>query len=109
MNETKKKRYQIDRNKLQALLEKKEMELQELSNEVEQLRSRVKQANFDAIAAIAEMYNITPDDLSAIMARIHGNPTNAMAGLSDIAKAVPVTPEENLISEEEERPDDEET
>ena len=109
MSETKKKRYPIDRIKLQALLEKKELELQELNAEVDQLRSRVKQANFDAIAAIAEMYNITADDLSAILARIYGTPKNTTTDLSDIAQAVPATPEEELIPEEEERTDDEET
>ena len=61
MTEKKKKRYPADRQKLHALLDRREQELLELQEEVEDLRGLVKQADRTAIHATAELYNVTPE------------------------------------------------
>ena len=66
MTEKKKKRYPADRQKLHALLDRKEQELLELQEEVEDLRGLVKQADRTAIHATAELYNVTPEQLAEI-------------------------------------------
>ena len=53
MTEKKKKRYPADRQKLHALLDRREQELLELQEEVEDLRGLVKQADRTAIHATA--------------------------------------------------------
>lgn len=68
----KKKRYPTDRLKLHALLEKKEQDLIELQEEVEELCRLVKQADHTAIHATADMYNVTPEQLAEIMKSIFG-------------------------------------
>ena len=73
MNENKRKRYPIDRLKLRALLEKKEQEALELQEEVERLRQMVKQADIDALVAVAEMYSLTPEELTQMMISIRGD------------------------------------
>ena len=50
-----KKRYPADRIKLHALLDKKENELCRLTEEVNQLRARVKEADRTAINATCEL------------------------------------------------------
>lgn len=72
LNDKKKKRYPTDRLKLHALLEKKEQDLIELQEEVEELRRLVKQADHTAIHATADMYNVTPEQLAEIMKSIFG-------------------------------------
>ena len=64
MTEKKKKRYPADRQKLHALLDRREQELLELQEEVEDLRGLVKQADRTAIHATAELYNVTPEQLA---------------------------------------------
>ena len=49
MTEKKRKRYPADRQKLHALLEKREQELIELQEEVEELRRLVQQADSGAL------------------------------------------------------------
>ena len=66
------RRAAIDRLKLHALLEKKEQDLIELQEEVEELRRLVKQADHTAIHATADMYNVTPEQLAEIMKSIFG-------------------------------------
>ena len=78
MNENKKKRYPADRLKLRALLEKRDLELKELQAEVEHLQQLVKQADLDAINAIAEMYHVTPEELTVIMERLYGDRTEPL-------------------------------
>ena len=58
MTEKKRKRYPADRQKLHALLEKREQELIELQEEVEELRRLVQQADCTAIHATAEPYHV---------------------------------------------------
>ena len=60
MTEKKRKRYPADRQKLHALLEKREQELIELQEEVEELRRLVQQADRTAIHATAELYQCYP-------------------------------------------------
>ena len=60
MTEKKRKRYPADRQKLHALLKKREQELIELQEEVEELRRLVQQADRTAIHATAELYHVTP-------------------------------------------------
>ena len=62
-----KKRYPADRIKLHALLDKKENELRRLTEEVNQLRARVKEADRTAINATCELYALTPEMLSAFL------------------------------------------
>lgn len=73
MTEKKKKRYPADRQKLHALLDRREQELIELQAEVEDLRGLVKQADRTAIHATAEMYNVTPEQLAEIMKSMFGD------------------------------------
>lgn len=73
MTEKKKKRYPADRQKLHALLDRREQELIELQAEVEDLRGLVKQADRTAIHATAELYNVTPEQLAEIMKSMFGN------------------------------------
>ena len=73
MTEKKKKRYPADRQKLHALLDRREQELIELQAEVEDLRGLVKQADRTAIHATAELYNVTPEQLDEIMKSIFGD------------------------------------
>ena len=73
MTEKKKKRYPADRQKLHALLGRREQELIELQAEVEDLRGLVKQADRTAIHATAELYNVTPEQLAEIMKSMFGD------------------------------------
>lgn len=73
MTEKKKKRYPADRQKLHALLDRREQELLELQEEVEDLRGLVKQADRTAIHATAELYNVTPEQLAEIMKSMFGD------------------------------------
>lgn len=73
MTEKKKKRYPADRQKLHALLGRREQELLELQAEVEDLRGLVKQADRTAIHATAELYNVTPEQLAEIMKSMFGD------------------------------------
>ena len=73
MTEKKKKRYPADRQKLHALLDRREQELIELQAEVEDLRGLVKQADRTAIHATAELYNGTPEQLAEIMKSMFGD------------------------------------
>ena len=106
MNENKKKRYPADRLKLRSLLEKRKLELNELQAEVEHLQQMVKQADLNAISTIAEMYNMTPEELAEIMARMHGDRTEPLPEPPGISIAVPAVPEITEFSEEEESFDD---
>ena len=63
MNEPK-KRYPADREKLHALLEKKEQALVDLTNEVQELRERTLAADRTAIITNCEMYSLTPEMLA---------------------------------------------
>ena len=73
MTEKKKKRYPADRQKLHALLDRREQDLIELQAEEEDLRGIVKQADRTAIHATAELYNVTPEQLAEIMKSMFGD------------------------------------
>ena len=73
MTEKKKKRYPADRQKLHALLDRREQELLELQAEVEELRRIVKQADLTAIHTTAELYNVTPEQFAEIMKSMFGD------------------------------------
>ena len=73
MTEKKKKRYPADRQKLHALLGRREQELLDLQEEVEDLRGLVKQADRTAIHATAELYNVTPEQFAEIMKSMFGD------------------------------------
>ena len=109
MNENKKKRYPADRLKLRALLEKRILELKDLQAEVEHLRQMVKQADLDAISAIAEMYQMTPEELAEIMKRLYGDRTEPLPDPPETSVAIPAQPEDTELPEEEDSLDDEET
>ena len=109
MNENKRKRYPIDRLKLRALLEKKEQESLELQEEVERLRQMVKQADIDALVAVAEMYDLTPEELTQMMISIRGDRSQPEADIPDSITAIPAEPEQIMFPEEEDPLDDEET
>lgn len=100
MTEKKKKRYPADRQKLHALLGRREQELLELQAEVEDLRGLVKQADRTAIHATAELYNVTPEQLAEIMKSMFGDrlvpelPKNVQAALADADAPVPLPDEE---------------
>ena len=101
MNENKRKRYPIDRLKLRTLLEKKEQEALELQEEVEHLRQMVKQADIDALVAVAEMYDLTPEELAQMMASIRSDRSQPEADIPDSITAVPAEPEQIMFPEEE--------
>ena len=73
MTERRQKRYPADRLKLHDLLGKRERQLQNLQAEVKELRQIVKQADATAINATAELYHITPEQLSEIMKKMYGD------------------------------------
>ena len=73
LNDKKKKRYPADRQKLHALLDKKEQELLELQEEVAELRRLVQQADRTAIHTTCELYNVTPEQLAEIMKSMFGD------------------------------------
>ncbi len=111
MSEIKKKRYPSDRLRLHALLEKKEQELLELQGEVQELRERVRHADFSAINATAALYHITPEQFEEIMRAMRGEhgqivPPLPMTVPEETADPVPdETPE--IPDEEEDSIDDE--
>lgn len=109
MNENKKKRYPADRLKLRALLEKRILELKDLQADVEHLRQMVKQADLDAINAIAEMYQMTPEELAEIMKRLYGDRAEPLPDPPETSVAIPAVPEDTEFPEEEDPLDDEET
>ena len=93
MSETKRKRYPADRHRLHDLLEKKEESLLLLEAEVKELRSLVKQADFTAINATAEMYNVTPEQFAQIMQSLCNRQEQAFPELPPAAVAVPILPD----------------
>ena len=94
MSETKRKRYPADRHRLHDLLEKKEESLLLLEAEVKELRSLVRQADFTAINATAEMYNVTPEQFAQIMQSLRDRQEQAFPELPPDAVAVPILPDE---------------
>lgn len=105
MTEKKKKRYPADREKLHALLGRREQELIELQEEVEDLRGLVKQADRTAIHATAELYNVTPEQLAEIMKSMFGDrlvpelPKDVQAALAD-ADAPAKLPAEEVMDDD---------
>ena len=98
MTEKKKKRYPADRQKLHALLDRREQELIELQAEVEDLRGLVKQADRTAIHA-------TPEQLAEIMRSMFGDrlvpelPKDVQAALAD-ADAPAKLPAEEVMDDD---------
>lgn len=86
MTEKKQKRYPTDRLKLHALLEKKEKELVDLREEVEEIRKLVQQADASAINATAAQYNVTPEQLAEIMKKLYGDKTKPVPELPQSVK-----------------------
>ena len=104
MSENKKKRYPTDRLRLHAQLEKKEKDLLALTEEVDQLRRRAKQADRTAIYATAELYNVSPEKLEEIMKSMFGDKGEADAPeilVGDAASEYPMIPEEEEDSTDE--------
>ncbi len=91
MSEYRKKRYPADRMKLRDLLKKKEETLQDLKAEVEELHRRVKEADYLATNAIAEMYRLTPDQLAEILGHVLGDRSEPLPSLPPEVKVEPVT------------------
>lgn len=104
MTEKKKKRYPADRQKLHALLDRREQELIELQAEVEDLRGLVKQADRTAIHATAELYNVTPEQLAEIMKSMFGD--RLVPELPKDVQAVPVETDDPAKLPDEEVMDD---
>lgn len=105
MTEKKKKRYPADRQKLHALLGRREQELLDLQEEVEDLRGLVKQADRTAIHATAELYNVTPEQLAEIMKSMFGDrlvpelPKDVQAAPAE-AVAHAVQPDEEVMDDD---------
>lgn len=104
MTEKKKKRYPADRQKLHALLDRREQELIELQAEVEDLRGLVKQADRTAIHATAELYNVTPEQLAEIMKSMFGD--RLVPELPKDLTATPAETDTAKLSDEEVMDDD---
>lgn len=73
-----KKRYPTDRDKLHALLEKKERALADLTVEVKELKERTLEADRTAIIANIEMYSLTPELLAELLAEKFGAPSEKL-------------------------------
>lgn len=105
MTEKKKKRYPADRQKLHALLDRREQELIELQEEVEDLRGLVKQADRTAIHATAELYNVTPEQLAEIMKSMFGDrlvpelPRDVQAAPAEAGVSI-APPEEEVMDDD---------
>ena len=65
-----------------------------LEAEVKELRSLVKQADFTAINATAEMYNVTPEQFAQIMQSLRDRQEQVFPELPPDAVAVPILPDE---------------
>ena len=77
-NMKKKRRFPSDRAKLHALLEKREQDLCNLREEVNELREAVTEADHTAIYETADLYNVTPEQLKEMLDAIRsGNPVPA--------------------------------
>lgn len=63
MKEKKKRRYPADRMRLHALLDKRETQLRDLTEEVEELRGLVTAADHLAITDATDALNVTPEQL----------------------------------------------
>lgn len=81
MSEKKKKRYPSDRLKLHALLEKREAELQEITEDVEELRRLTLSADHLALNTIADNNNVTPEVFQAF---VHARNSNLIPNLETI-------------------------
>ena len=81
----------------------------EMDGEVERLRQMVKQADIDALVAVAEMYDLTPEELTQMMISIRGDRSQPEADIPDAITAIPAEPEQIMFPEEEDSLDDEET
>lgn len=101
MNDNKKKRYPTDRLKLHALLEKKEQSLQELRDEIEELRQIVKKADFAAFCKTAEDYDLSPERLTEIMQKMFGDPVKPSSA-TPANKATAGTPEQEETTDDKE-------
>ena len=96
MTEKKQKRYPTDRLKLHALLKKKEKELVDLREEVEEIRKLVQQADASA------QYNVTPEQLAEIMKKLYGDKTKPVPELPQSVKDAgrqPAEKEESIDDE----------
>lgn len=89
LNDKKKKRYPADRQKLHALLDKKEQELLELQEEVAELRRLVQQADRTAIHTTCELYNVTPEQLAAFFKAQFGQEGMTVPQLPEGATVAP--------------------
>ena len=99
-NESKKKRYPSDRLKLHALLVKKEQELLDLQSEVQDLRNRVRQADFTAINATAALYNVTPEMFEQIMQAMKGDREQAVPPMPMMTESAAPDTEPEIPDEE---------
>ena len=102
MTEKKQKRYPTDRLKLHALLKKKEKELVDLREEVEEIRKLVQQADASAINATAAQYNVKPEQLAEIMKKLYGDKTKPVPELPQSVKDAgrqPAEKEESIDDE----------
>ena len=62
MNETKKRHYPADRNKLHALCERLEAEIAERQERLEEVRKLADAADNAVIVNAAKTYNVTPEE-----------------------------------------------
>lgn len=75
MTKKKKWRFPKDRVKLHALLEKREQDLMDLQEEVEELRRVTMEADHAAINTVADEYNVTPEEFQAYIEAIRNQRT----------------------------------
>lgn len=72
MVNNKKKRYPTDRAKLHALYDSLLEKQTELNEEVEYVRGLVQKADNNAILSTVDSFNITPEGLAELLARLKG-------------------------------------
>ena len=100
LNDKKKKRYPADRQKLHALLDKKEQDLLELQEEVAELRRLVQQADRTAIHTTCELYNVTPEQLAAFFKAQFGQEGMIVPQLPEGATVAPALSEYDVMPKE---------
>ena len=101
MGSTKKRQFPTDRIKLHTLLDRREQDLIDLQEEVQELRAAAQRADQLAITNTAAAYSVTPDMLGELLSYIQNGipvPPELAARLTPIAPPA--------VENKENRPDD---
>lgn len=108
MVNNKKKRYPTDRAKLHALFDSLLEKQAELNEEVEYVRGLVQKADNNAILSTVDSFNISPEGLAELLARLRNGelPGFIPNAVPQYARTVVEEQDDEMIDEEEEEDDE---